>query len=114
MNIKIKNFFDTLTATHSYIVWDEKSHDALVIDPVLGYDPATLKTFETTTPDLLSFVKEQNLHVHLIIETHAHADHLSASQLLKKAWPKSLIAINKNMSIVQKNFAPLLEMPKDF
>lgn len=114
MNIKIKNFFDTLTSSHTYVVWDEKTKDGLVIDPVIGYDPQTLKTFETTTPDLIQFVKDQELKIHLIIETHVHADHLSGSQTLKKIWPHAKIAINKNISVVQKNFAPLLEMPPSF
>jgi glyoxylase-like metal-dependent hydrolase (beta-lactamase superfamily II) len=114
MNIKIKNFFDTNTSTHSYVVWDAQTHDAVVIDPVLGYDQVTQKTFEATAQEVVQFVETNRLKVHLIIETHVHADHLSASQNLKKIWPHARLAINSNISIVQKNFAPILAMPSSF
>lgn len=114
MDMKLKNFFDTLTSTHTYVVWDQSSHDCVVIDPVLGFDPATQKTFETTTPDVIKFVQANELRPRAIIETHVHADHLTGSQSLKNKWPNLPIVINEKIREVQKTFAKILSLPPDF
>ena len=92
----------------SYIVYDENSKDALVIDPVLNYDAAA-SSYETASIDTLeSFIKEQKLTLHYIFETHAHADHLSGAQFLKERFPQSLLAIGKNIRLVQQTFKQVM------
>lgn len=111
---QIKEFFDKQTWTLTYVVWDEKSHDALVIDPVLDYDPASSKTSENSAKIVLDFLKSKNLKVHYILETHAHADHLSGSQVIKKAHPAAKIAIGERITAVQEVFKNVFGLPADF
>jgi glyoxylase-like metal-dependent hydrolase (beta-lactamase superfamily II) len=63
---------------------------------------------------VIDFVKSNDLKVHYILETHAHADHLSGAQLLKKAFPGSKIAIGQHITIVQETFKPVFGLPDDF
>jgi glyoxylase-like metal-dependent hydrolase (beta-lactamase superfamily II) len=77
----IQSFFDPDTFTISYVV--SVDGDAVVIDPVLDFDPASGKTATRSLKKLLEYVREKNLSIHYILETHAHADHLSAAQHLR-------------------------------
>ena len=81
--IRIQEFFDKTTFTLTYVVWDEKTRDAVVIDPVLDYDQASSTVSEDSVAKLNAFIDKENLTPHYILETHAHADHLSGSQALK-------------------------------
>lgn len=102
--MNVKAYFDPATYTLTYIVWDETTQDAVIIDPVLDYDPAS-STYSTESLDaVVTFVKETNLNVHYILETHAHADHLTGSQFLKAEFPNSKIGIGQNITKVQKTF----------
>lgn len=102
--MKIEAFFDELTFTLTYIVFDEKTRDAVLIDPVLNYEAAS-STYSFTSIDLYEeFIKKNQLNLHYILETHAHADHLSGSQELKKRFSKSILAIGENITQVQKTF----------
>jgi glyoxylase-like metal-dependent hydrolase (beta-lactamase superfamily II) len=112
--ISIKEFFDRNTWTITYVVWDEKTRDALVIDPVLDYDPAASKTSDASAQTVLDFLKQVNLRLHYILETHAHADHLSGSQVLKKAHPEAKIAIGANITKVQSLFKGVFGLPENF
>ena len=111
--INVHAFFDEDTSTLTYVVHDPKTLDALVIDPVLDYDPASSKVSLESVKAVLEYVKSQSLSVHFILETHAHADHLSGSQYLKKYWPDATLAIGKNITKVQKNFKTIFNF-KDF
>lgn len=75
--IQVKDFFDSNTWTLTYVVWDEKTNDAIVIDPVMDYDPAASKTSEQSAQAVIDFLRLKQLNLHFILETHAHADHLS-------------------------------------
>jgi glyoxylase-like metal-dependent hydrolase (beta-lactamase superfamily II) len=102
--MQIKTFFDNDTSTLSYVVYDEKTKDSLIIDPVLNYDPASSK-YSTESVDLvLNFINEQTLTVHYILETHAHADHLTGAQFLKEKLPQAKLAIGENITKVQSKF----------
>ncbi|KAG6837698.1 hypothetical protein H0H93_003500 [Arthromyces matolae] len=100
------SFFEKQTSTWQYIVADVNTLEAVLIDPVLDYDNIT-KTVSTTTADcILQFIKDKELKVTRILETHAHADHLSASQYYKSNLPGDIpLCIGKRITQVQEIFA---------
>lgn len=114
--MKIKHFYDTETATHSYVVSDEQTKDAIIIDPVLDYDPASGRIEDRSLKIIVDYIAAMKLRPKAILETHAHADHISSSQMLKKLFPSALICISERIKIVQETFKKvfnLQEMPAD-
>src|SRR5690625_5824890 len=73
----IESFFDERTWTLTYVVWDKKTRDAVIIDPVLDYEPNSSKIWTESVDEVIRFVKTNDLTIHYILETHAHADHIS-------------------------------------
>lgn len=112
--IQIKEFFDKNTWTLTYVVWDEATRDAIVIDPVMDYDPASSKTSDESAKNIIQFLQAQTLKVHFILETHAHADHLSGSQIIKQQFPTAMIGIGENITRVQEIFKQTFGLPEDF
>jgi glyoxylase-like metal-dependent hydrolase (beta-lactamase superfamily II) len=104
----IKAFFDLPTNTVSYLVADPASGVAAVIDPVLDYDPASGEVDTRSAEAILADVKARGLTVSHILETHAHADHLSAAPYLK-AKTNALIGIGREIRQVQKIFRPMFQ-----
>lgn len=111
--MNIETFFDTNTSTLTYIVYDSTTKDAVIIDPVLDYDPASSKYTLESVSKVHSFVTKNNLLVHFIMETHAHADHLTGSQFLKELFPNAKVAIGENIKKVQSTFKTIFNF-KDF
>lgn len=111
---QVKEFFDKNTWTLTYVVWDEKTRDAVVIDPVLDYDQASSKTSEESAKSVIGFLRSNELKPHFILETHAHADHLSGSQILKREFPDAQIAIGEKITQVQEIFKGFFGLPEDF
>lgn len=111
---QIKEFFDQKTSTLTYVVWDEKTKDTVVIDPVLDYDPASSKTSEESARSVIEFIRSNQLKLHYLLETHAHADHLSGSQIIKREFPEARIAIGENITKVQEIFKGIFGLPADF
>lgn len=114
MKPNVKHFFDPDTFTLTYVVWDEKTSDAVVIDSVWDYDPNSSKVDTHSVDQVFDFIQGQKLNVHYILETHAHADHLSGAQLLKEKIPQAKIAINENIKKVQDVFKGVYNLSKDF
>jgi glyoxylase-like metal-dependent hydrolase (beta-lactamase superfamily II) len=113
--LEIKAFFDTDTFTMTYVVADHRTKDAVVIDPVLDYDPASGQIRDRSIKILLAYLQEHNLKVHYILETHAHADHISgAHQLVEKFYPQAKIGIGRSITTVQETFKAFFDMPADF
>lgn len=108
--IQIQEFFDKATFTLTYVVWDPKTLDAVVLDPVLDYDPAASKISMESFDRLHGFLKSQPFNLHFIFETHAHADHLSSSQFLKRHFPNLQLAINERICEVQKIFKDVFDL----
>lgn len=79
----IHHEFERNTGTWQYIVADTNSNRAAIIDPILDYDPATQLISTTAADALLSLIKDKGLTIDWILETHAHADHLTASSYLQ-------------------------------
>lgn len=112
--IQVKEFFDKNTWTLTYVVWDEKTLDAVVVDPVMDYDPAASKTSEESAQSVVEFLRTQQLQLHYILETHAHADHLSGSQIIKREFPKAQIAIGEKITQVQEIFKNIFGLTENF
>lgn len=107
--MEIKAFFDPDTYTMTYVVYDPASHDALIIDPVLDYDPLASKTSTKSLEQLAGFLHDEKLRVHCVLETHAHADHLSGSQWLKSHFDAK-VAIGARIREVQTTFRDVFDL----
>jgi len=108
--MKIEAQFDPATFTLTYIVSDEKTKDAIIIDPVLDYDPNGSAISYESVNKAEKYIKDNGLNLVYILETHAHADHLSSSQELKKRFPNAKVAINENIKKVQEAFKPVFNL----
>lgn len=111
---QIKEFFDKETWTLTYVLWDKETRDAIVIDPVMDYDPAASKTSENSAREVIKYLHDQELNLKYILETHAHADHLSGSQILKREFPQAKIAIGEKIKAVQEVFKGVFGLGDDF
>ena len=106
MNPEIQAFFDPDTFTITYLVSDPATRRAVIIDPVLDYDPKAARTSTQSAEAVLAAATAKNLTVEWILETHAHADHLSGAQFLK-ARTGAKIAIGEHIKDVQRVFRPI-------
>lgn len=102
--MNIKEFYDKDTFTLSYIVYTKDGGEAIIVDPVLDFDPASGRIKEHGVHKLVDFLKSHKLSPVLCLETHAHADHLSGSQILKRYYPDLEIAVSERITAVQKIF----------
>ena len=109
--MKIEHFYDPATYTLTYVAYDPKSRDAVVIDPVLDYDPLSSATTTRSVEAVESFLKKENLRLHYVLETHAHADHLSGSQYLKRRFDAK-VGIGARIRDVQKVFKDVFDLPE--
>jgi glyoxylase-like metal-dependent hydrolase (beta-lactamase superfamily II) len=107
---KVKNFFDPDTFTMTYVVYDSATSDAVIIDPVLDFDQPSGTVEDRSISTVIAFIKDQKLNVQAILETHAHADHLSSSQILKQNFPNAVLGIGEKIKEVQKVFKELFNI----
>jgi glyoxylase-like metal-dependent hydrolase (beta-lactamase superfamily II) len=105
----IQHFYHGESGTFSYVVSDPVSRAAIVIDSVLGFSVVSGRTDSAPADAIASFIEEKNLAVEWILETHAHADHLSAAQVLKSRLGGK-IAAGKGIRDVQAHFGPLFNL----
>jgi glyoxylase-like metal-dependent hydrolase (beta-lactamase superfamily II) len=110
---EIKAFFDKRTQTLTYVVFAPETRDAVVIDPVLDYEPVGSFTFTESIDAVTAFVRQRELRLHYVLETHAHADHLSGSQLLARRFGARVV-IGKRITEVQATFKHILDLPATF
>lgn len=106
---EITGFHEPVTGTVSYIVADPATKRAAIIDPVLNYDGASGRTSTASADELLAEVKKRGLTVEWILETHVHADHLTAAAYLKPLTGAK-IAIGSNIAKVQKTFGAMFNV----
>jgi glyoxylase-like metal-dependent hydrolase (beta-lactamase superfamily II) len=106
--MKIETFFDPATFTLTYVVFEPDSRDAVVIDPVLDYDPLASATATDSAQKVQSFLQREGLRLHYVLETHAHADHLSGSRYLTNKLGAKL-AIGARIREVQAVFKAIFD-----
>jgi len=107
----IEAFFDKTTSTASYLVWDEATKEAALIDAVLDFDPATGRLSTTPADAMLARADELGLKVTWALETHAHADHLAAADHIR-GRTGARIGIGERISEVQTRFRILFNAPE--
>ncbi|NLZ86562.1 MAG: MBL fold metallo-hydrolase [Gammaproteobacteria bacterium] len=105
----VKDFFHEDTNTFSYVVRDPATKACAIIDSVLDYDPASASTSTIHADKIIAYIKEQDLTVEWILETHVHADHLTAAQYLKEELGGK-IAMSQKISIVQETFGVIYHL----
>jgi glyoxylase-like metal-dependent hydrolase (beta-lactamase superfamily II) len=111
--LQIEGFFDPSTWTVSYLVLDTGSRQCALIDSVLDYDPKAGRTSHASADKLIARVRELGATVQWILETHVHADHLSAAAYLKQTLGGRL-AIGSHIRTVQTVFGSLFNAGPDF
>ena len=104
----VRGFFDPATHTVTYLVSDPATGAAAIIDPVLDYDPATARTSTASVDRVMTALREAGLTLALVLETHAHADHLTAADHLRVAEGVG-IGIGARITRVQSAFAPIFD-----
>jgi glyoxylase-like metal-dependent hydrolase (beta-lactamase superfamily II) len=109
----VKSFFHPPTYTFSYVVWNAETRGAAVIDSVLDYDPASGRTRRDAANAIVAFVREMDLRVEWIIDTHIHADHLSAAPFIRNELGGKL-GIGEHVRAVQDTFGTLFNAGAEF
>ncbi|QQK46658.1 Beta-lactamase-like [Penicillium digitatum] len=114
----IHDVFEPASGTWQYLIADPSTSTAVIIDPVLNYDPATQAVTTEAADSLLSLIMGEGYKIDKILETHAHADHLSAASYLQKQIaqcqdPRPPICIGKRIEQVQKLFAERYGVPQE-
>ncbi len=108
-----RGFFDPKTFTVTYVVWDHATRRAAVIDPVLDYDFKSGHTGTASADEVLAYLRGNDLQVDWILETHAHADHLSGARYFQQ-HAGGRIAIGEHIREVQATFKKLFNLERSF
>lgn len=107
----VKAFFDKATFTVSYVVSDPATGHAAIIDPVLDFDPTSGRTSTSSADELVAYIAEKDLAVDWILETHVHADHMSAAPYLNEKLGGQT-AIGSDVTAVQETFKDVFNLPE--
>lgn len=113
MSPSVKAFFDKDTWTVSYVVYEKAGSACAIIDSVLDYDPKSGRTSTRSADAIIEYVRQEGLVVEWILETHAHADHLTAAPYLQKQLGGK-IAIGEHIKTVQKVFKGVFNLERNF
>lgn len=108
----IKAFFDTATNTVTYLVWDAATREAVIIDPVLDFDPAPARLSTESADEVLAAAQVEGLKILWALDTHAHADHLSAADYVRQKTGAK-VGIGAHITDVQKIFRPMFGPTSD-
>jgi glyoxylase-like metal-dependent hydrolase (beta-lactamase superfamily II) len=109
----VQAFFDEPTFTASYVVYDPATKQAAIVDPVLDYDPDAGRTSTEFVDRIIAYVEEQGLTIAWLIETHAHADHISAAPYIQERLGGKLV-IGEHIVTVQTVFGKLFNAEPEF
>jgi len=110
---EVVHFFDEDTNTFSYVVRDPESQFCAIIDAVLEFDYAAGRTGTAGADQIIAYIKDKNWQVEWLIETHVHADHLTAAPYIQDALGGRIIIGNK-ITAVQETFAKVFNLGSDF
>jgi glyoxylase-like metal-dependent hydrolase (beta-lactamase superfamily II) len=113
MNPNVERFYDPATFTFTYVVYDRDGGHAAIVDPVLDFDAASARTSTASADRVLEFVRGHTLTVDWILETHAHADHLTAAAYLRRETGAK-VAIGRGITQVQERFKALFGLEPEF
>jgi glyoxylase-like metal-dependent hydrolase (beta-lactamase superfamily II) len=113
MKAQIKSFFDKATWTFTYVVSDPEARACIVIDPVLNYDPKSGRTLTQSADQVIEYITSNQLQLEWILETHAHADHLTAAKYLQNALGGK-IAIGEKVQKIQEVFKGIFNLGDEF
>jgi len=110
---EVKAFFDEATNTVSYVVWDPATRAAAVVDSVLDFNVAAGRTSFGSADAIIAFVKDEGLKCEWVLETHVHADHLSAAPYVQEKLGGKL-GIGANIIVVQDTFGKIFNAGSEF
>jgi len=113
MTPRIEPFFDATTSTFTYVIYEAPGSRCAIVDSVLDYDPHSGRTATLSADRVAAFVREQGLTVDWLLETHAHADHLSAAPYLRRQLG-GRIAIGEGIRRVQGVFKDVFNLEPEF
>ena len=113
MGPKVKAFFDPQTNTISYVVRDPNGHAAAVIDSVLDFDHASGTTQTSSADKIIAYAKDEALDIQWLLESHVHADHLSAAPYIQEKLGGK-IGIGNNITLVQDTFGKIFNEGTEF
>jgi glyoxylase-like metal-dependent hydrolase (beta-lactamase superfamily II) len=113
LNPLVHGIFDPATWTVTYVVYEKEGSACAIIDSVLDYDPKSGRTSTESADKVIAFVREKNLQVQWILETHAHADHLTAAPYLK-AQLGGQTGIGDHITAVQRVFKGVFNLEASF
>jgi glyoxylase-like metal-dependent hydrolase (beta-lactamase superfamily II) len=110
--VSVETFFDEATFTATHLVWDPRTRKAAIIDPVLDLDMRSGRVWDGSVNGVLAAAEAKGLQIHYVLETHAHADHLSAAQIVKKRTGAEIL-IGAGIAQVIDKFTPLFALPAE-
>jgi len=113
MNPVVKGFFDPETWTVTYVAYEKLGSSCIIIDSVLSYDPKSGRTHSKLADEVIGFVRSAELKTEWILETHAHADHVTAAPYLQSHLGGK-IAIGDHISVVQGVFKGIFHLEAGF
>lgn len=108
-SLQVQAFFDQASFTVSYIVVDQISRQCAIIDSVLDYDHSASQTSTQSADQLIAFIEQQELTLQWLLETHVHADHLSAAPYIQQRLGGKIV-IGEHICAVQQSFAKILNL----
>lgn len=113
MRPTVKGFFDPATSTISYVVREPVGNRAAIIDPVLDFDPRSARTATASADAIVAYARDRELAIEWILETHVHADHLSAAPYLQEKL-HGRVAIGAHVTTVQNTFQKIFNVTDSF
>ncbi len=113
MTLNIQEFYEKDTQTFSYVVWDGKTKAAAIIDSVLNYDIFSARFATISADEIIAYIKKHDLKPEWILETHIHADHITAADYLKNKFHNAKIAISENIKKVQEFWIPFFNLQSE-
>ena len=105
----VRGFFDEATFTITYVVSDPDTRRAVIVDPVLDFEPASGRTSTSSADEVITYVKANDLSIDWVLETHVHADHLTGAPYLRDNLGGKT-AIGNNVTTVQKTFKGIFNL----